>query len=326
MSASVAVIAIGRNEGERLIGCLDALGQSTVKPGRIIYVDSGSTDGSIEVAKARGAEVVLLDTRIPFTAARARNAGVEALKDQGLPDFLQFIDGDCALDPAWLKTALSFMQKTPDAIVVCGRRREKFPESSVYNRLCDVEWDTPIGQARACGGDALMRSAAFEAVDGFDPTLIAGEEPDLCVRMRQNGGHVWRIDAEMTLHDAAITRFGQFWKRMRRGGHAFAEGAARHGHLRERHGIKGRNSAVFWGLVLPCILLLLTLMWTPWALLAVVIYPIQMTRLALKGGGSGFAWKRGVLLVVGKFAEGLGVLEYYRNRLRKGPAELIEYK
>ena len=127
----------------------------------------------------------------------------------------------------------------------------RYPEASIYNRLIDAEWDTPVGRARACGGDALMRVAALQEVGGFDPDLIAGEEPELCVRLRAKGWEIWRLDAEMTLHDAAMTRFGQWWQRTRRGGYAFAEGAALHGAAPERHCVPNLRRLILWGMVLP---------------------------------------------------------------------------
>lgn len=323
---SIAVIAIGRNEGDRLIACLDALQQSSVQPTRIIYVDSGSTDNSVAEAKARGAEVVLLDTSIPFTAARARNAGREALRSAPLPDYIQFIDGDCSIDPTWLQKARDFLQNHPQAAVVCGRRRERFPDASVYNRLCDIEWDTPIGKAKACGGDALMRTTALEEVGGYNPSLIAGEEPEMCVRMRAKGWEIWRIDAEMTLHDAAMTRFAQYWKRIRRSGHAYAEGAFMHGTAPEQHGVKGRNSALFWGLGLPGLTVLTTMTIGFWGLLPLLLYPLQVGRLAAKKGFTRTAWEWASFLVVGKFAEAQGATGYTFGRLAGRRATLIEYK
>jgi GT2 family glycosyltransferase len=178
-------------------------------------------------------------SRSPFTAARARNEGLARLLEGGPLDYVQFIDGDCALQPGWIDTAQAFLDENPQAAVVHGRRRERYPEATVYNQLCDWEWDRPPGQAISCGGDAMMRVAAFQAVGGYDPHLIAGEEPELCVRLRAAGWQIWCLDAEMTLHDAAMTRFGQYWRRARRAGHAYAEGAAMHGAPPERHGVRG---------------------------------------------------------------------------------------
>lgn len=321
--ASVGVVVIGRNEGARLLRCLDSIPRGT---GRVVYVDSGSTDGSVAAARARGAEVVELDMARPFTAARARNAGLERLRAGAVPELVQFVDGDCELQPGWIAAARSFLEGNAQAAVACGRRRERFPEASAYNRMCDREWNTPVGRARACGGDALMRMAALDQVGGFDPALIAGEEPELCVRLRAKGWEIWRLEAEMTLHDAAMTRFGQFWKRARRGGHAWAEGAAMHGRAPERHGVAGLRRALFWGVALPLVALMLALAGGAWGLALLLAYPAQIARLALRAGGGRVAWEQAALLTLGKFAEAQGALEYLARRLARRPAGLIEYK
>lgn len=313
----LGAVVIGRNEGARLVACLQSF-PDWVRP--LVYVDSGSTDGSVEAARAAGADVVALDMALPFTAARARNAGFDRLRALGTPEFVQFVDGDCRMQPGWLETAEAFLAARPGVAVVCGRRREVHPEVSIWNRLCDAEWDTPVGKAKACGGDALMRVEAVAEVQGYDPTLIAGEEPELCVRLRRAGWDVWRIDQEMTLHDAALTRIGQWWKRTRRGGHAFAEGAAMHGAPPERHWVAETRRAVLWGLVLPLVTLL-GLAFTPWAALLLLVWPLQILRLSRRHG-----WERGTFMVLAKIPEALGVLEYHMNRLRRRRSQLIEYK
>lgn len=316
-SGAVGAVIIGRNEGARLVACLASF-PADVRP--LVYVDSGSTDGSVGAARAAGAEVVALDMTVAFTAARARNAGLARLVATGAPEFVQFVDGDCVLQPGWLPAAVAFLKGHPEVGVVCGRRREMRPEASIWNRLCDAEWDTPVGPAKACGGDALMRVTAVEAVGGYDPTLIAGEEPELCVRLRAAGWQVWRIEQEMTLHDAAMTRAGQWWKRTRRGGHAFAEGAALHGAPPERHWVAETRRAILWGAVLPLLAILGALV-SPWALLLLLLYPLQILRL-----GRSYGMERALFMTLAKLPEALGVLQYWLNRLRKRQARLIEYK
>ena len=313
-AAVVDAVVIGRNEGARLIACLESL-QGQVR--QVVYVDSGSTDGSAKAAAALGARVVQLDMTQPFTAARARNAGLAVLE---APDFVQFVDGDCVVQPGWMAAALNAMAAHPQAVVICGRRRERQPQASVYNRLCDREWDTPVGEAQACGGDALMRFAAVQAVGGYDPSLIAGEEPDLCLRLRRAGGQVWRIAAEMTLHDAAMTRFGQWWQRSRRAGHAFAEGAQRHGAGPERHWVAETRRALIWGAGVPLLALLLGLL-HPAGLLILLAWPLQVLRLSRRMG-----WEAALFTVLGKLPEAQGVLGYHMNRLRGRQRGLIEYK
>jgi GT2 family glycosyltransferase len=321
-SPPLAAVVIGRNEGARLVRCLASV---VAEVGRVVYVDSGSTDGSVEAARAAGAEVVQLDLAQPFTAARARNAGIAVLREGTPPAYVQFIDGDCELQPGWIATARAFLDAHPKAAVACGRRRERFPEVSVYNRLCDREWDTPIGEAKACGGDALTRWTALEEVGGYNPALIAGEEPEMCVRLRAKGWQIWRLDAEMTLHDAAMTRFGQWWKRARRGGHAAAEGMAMHGQPPERHGVFQVRRALIWGLALPGLALVGGLI-TPWALMLLLAWPAQVIRLGFRDGAARSAWEHALFLTLGKVPEALGVLEYWTRKRTRRPAGLIEYK
>jgi len=321
----VAVVVIGRNEGLRLERCLCSVsGQAAA----LIYVDSGSTDGSVAMARSCGALVVELDAREPFTAARARNLGFAAVRES-FPslEFVQFVDGDCEVVAGWLTEAASFLAAHDDVAVACGRRRERFPEASVYNRLCDIEWDTPIGEARACGGDALMRSVALASVGGFRAGMIAGEEPELCVRLRAEGWRVWRLDADMTLHDAAITRFSQWWRRTKRSGFAFAEGADLHGRPPERHWLREARSAQIWGVAIPALVLAGTLAFGPRALLGLIVYPLQFARLTGKGTGSlSTRMLKAFFLLLGKFPEAAGALSFIGRRLVGQRARLIEYK
>lgn len=318
---TVDAVVIGRNEGARLVACLASLAGQVR---RVVYVDSGSTDGSVAAAQAAGAQVVALDMARPFTAARARNAGLVALAGDA-PDLVQFVDGDCIVDPGWIPAARAFLAANPQVGVVCGRRRERFPEVSVFNRLADAEWDTPVGQATACGGDALMRYPAVAGVGGYRDDLIAGEEPELCQRLRRAGWQVWRIGQEMTLHDAAMTRLSQWWKRSRRAGHAFAEGAALHGAGPDRHWVAESRRALVWGAVLPGVAVLGAML-HPVALMLMLALPAQVLRLAWRWGGGRAAWERALFTVLGKLPEAQGALGFYLGRITGRRRGLIEYK
>ena len=312
----IGIVAIGRNEGERLKSSLTAA--VAVRDAVVVYVDSGSTDGSAAWARSIGVNVVDLDMSKPFTAARARNEGfAELMKQRPGVEFVQFIDGDCELQPGWIEKALAEFASKPKAAVICGRRRERYPEASPYNRLCDIEWNTPVGQAKACGGDAMFRTVAFQAVGGFNPDIIAGEEPELCVRLRQAGWEIWRIDAEMTLHDAAMTRFGQWWKRNVRAGHAFAEGFDRHGAPPEEHWKREYEGNQKWG---P--LWLIPLVWPMFGLLALKITRDRMRQRQPMGESLLY----GTFTALGKLPQWLGQRKYCQNKRSGRREKLIEYK
>jgi len=324
-AAEIGIVAIGRNEGQRLIDCLASVKSAT---NDIVYVDSGSTDGSITAAEEIGVLVVGLDLTQPFTAARARNEGFAALKAfRPNVSFVQFIDGDCILVHDWLSKALAFMERRSDVAVVCGRLRERYPTASIYHQVLDLEYSMPTGEAIACGGIALMRVRAFEAVGGFDPRLIAGEEPELCVRLRKFGWKIWRLDEEMAQHDAAMRRFGQWWVRSVRGGHALAEvSRINKGSQFRIWGARETASIVFWGGLAPLLVGLGTLL-HPVALCGALIYPLQVCRIAIRQGArSSNSWFYAVFLGIEKFAQMQGLLQFYWRRWRGKTSQLIEYK
>jgi GT2 family glycosyltransferase len=318
--SDIGVVAIGRNEGTRLVACLASL---SGRAAPIVYVDSGSTDGSIAVAEAAGVEVVHLNMDQPFTAARARNAGyarVREISPEGT--YVQFIDGDCELHSDWLPAARAAMDAESDLAVVCGRRREKYPQATYWNGLIDAEWDASPGEVAYCGGDALMRRSAVDAVGGYDESLIAGEEPEMCYRMRQVGWRIRRISAEMTRHDAAMVCFSQWWQRSRRAGYTFAEGAARYGMGPERYRVRNLLSTLFWAIMLPVGILLGAILISPWVIVLALIWPLQIWRMSLRGMPS----DRAAMSMLGKFAEAVGVLNYTVSRVLRRRAHLIEYK
>lgn len=340
----IGIVVIGRNEGERLVRCLAALAGGAHP---VVYVDSGSTDGSPARAASMGVEAAALDPATGFSAARARNLGFRRLMarpDGARPAFVQFVDGDCVLAPGWLAAARARLGAEPRLAAVAGRLREAAPEASIYNRLCDMEWDTPVGPASAVGGIAMYRADAFAAVGGFRDDLICGEEPELCLRLGRAGWRVERLPEPMACHDAAMTRASQWWQRARRSGWAWAEGAALHGAGPERYNRRRLASVRAWGGLVPMAILGLGLsallaamlgspLWRPAAGLAgagSLAYPLMALRIARARARTGTPWRHALLyggfVMLGKIPEFLGTLAYARTRRQGARAEPIEYK
>ena len=321
--STTAVVAIGRNEGNRLRRCLESVVRHNVM---VVYVDSGSTDDSVAMAKELGAEVVELCMKTKFTAARARNAGFEHLIAQA-PDveYVQFVDGDCELEPEWLPQARDHLKNHESVCAVFGRRSERFPTHSIYNKLCDMEWNVPPGEVAYFGGDVMIRAAALKSVGGYNATLIAGEEPELGIRLRREGWSFECLDAAMTKHDAAITKFSEWWRRIRRSGYAYAAGAWLHGSASERHFLWETRRALLWGLILPLTLLGATLLYPP-LILSFGVYPAQVVRLYFHDSGSPRErLLRALFNMVNKFPEAIGILQFHRDRLLERESKIIEY-
>jgi GT2 family glycosyltransferase len=246
-------------------------------------------------------------------------------------ELIQFVDGDCRVVEGWLERAASELVTQPEVVVVCGRRREEFPDNSIYNRLFDIEWNTPIGETKSCGGDSMMKVSAFKNVGGFNPKLIAGEEPELCLRLRQAGGKILRIDAEMTLHDAQMTRFSQWWKRSIRSGYAFTEGAWLHGGSPERHWVRESNRIWLWAVFLP-IFSVAGLLATRGVsiLLLLMAHTFVAYRLYRRIRVRGFDQKEAIFYAlfcaIEKYPQLLGKIQFYIFRFLKRQRTIVEYK
>jgi GT2 family glycosyltransferase len=335
-TTGIGFVVIGRNEGERLLRCFASLrggaGPSEASTRPIVYVDSGSSDASVANARARGVDVVELDMSVPFTAARARNAGLERLlaAHPGL-ETVQFIDGDCELQPAWIERGEQVLREQPAIAIVFGRLRERDPNRSVYNALCDIEWTRPAGDVEHGGGIFLGRVEALRAVGGFDPTLIAGEEPDLCHRMRKVG---WRIvsmpEAEMALHDAAMTRFGQWWQRRKRAGYTYAEAAYRRWRQGDEPRFEIPLSSVVWGLGVPLALATSAPLTLGTSLSLFAIYPAKIAQIARRMENEGFDRTQARLaarwIMLGKLPEAVGAVRFAAMTAMGRKSGIIEHK
>ncbi|SEO34968.1 Glycosyltransferase, GT2 family [Salinihabitans flavidus] len=320
----IGVVVIGRNEGARLLACLVSLkGQAD----RIVYVDSGSRDGSVAAAHEAGAEVVELDPALPFTAARARQAGFEALMAGMPPEAVQFVDGDCTVEPGWLPAARAALNADETLGLVTGWRSEIHPEISVYNRMCDVEWHRPAGPIETCGGDMMVRVRAYRQAGGFDPGLIASEDDEFCLRLAKAGWRLERLPRVMTRHDIAMTRFSEWWRRLVRAGH----GIAQVGHMHPPRFARERRRALVFGFILPLVALL-GLVTTLWLSLAVVlIYLLSYVRTVrglcvTEGLPLREALHQSVFLSLSKFPNLIGMALFHWRRLRGKSMRIIEYK
>lgn len=331
--SDVGTVIIGRNEGERLVRCLASVSEQY---GHVVYVDSGSTDGSIDAARRAGAEVIALDMTTPFTAARARNTGASAVTTYDDVDFVQFIDGDCEMQPGWLEAGTAALRANPKVAAVAGRLRERFPDATIYNRLCDMEWNIPAGEVTGLGGIALYRVEAFQNTGGFDETLIAGEEPELCLRLRRAGWKILRTADEMALHDAAMTRFGQWWQREIRSGWAYAEGAAQYGREPEHYRVAAVCRILFWGGAIPIFFILniiagLIFDFEQSFSIAVIIIIFILSYFAIKMiKNQNLGYHDRVLYLsfnlISKIPQIVGILIFIYVRMKNKKSTLIEYK
>jgi GT2 family glycosyltransferase len=326
----ISVVVIGRNEGKRLERCLESIARA---PGNlireVIYVDSRSTDGSVELACRGGATAITLNPG-RTTAAMGRNAGWT----RATSDLILFLDGDTILDPDFPVVACKALAQDAQISVVWGHRREINPQASVFNRVLDLDWIYPPGITEFCGGDAMMRRKALVEVEGFDDSLIAGEEPDLCRRMRALHYKILHIDHPMTGHDLQITRWNQYWKRASRAGHAYAEISARFRKSGDPFWSADRRRNLLRGSFWLISFVAATVTTVRFGVMPLVVWLSLFCVMALRS-----AWKArwkcgnlGTLLLYGFHSHFqqipvlFGQLQYELTKGRSGARQIIEYK
>lgn len=325
----VACVVIGRNEGARLLESLHSV-QAAGLP--LVYVDSGSSDGSVDAARSLEVPVFELDLSQPFSAARARNRGLEeSMIAWPETRYIIFLDGDCTLEPSFAAVAARQLQLDKRCAIVTGHLSEQHPDQSIYNRLCAIEWQSPPGRMdsfNALGGIMAVRVSAFREVGGFNPKAIAGEEADLGIRLRLAGYSIFKVDTPMATHDARILTFRQWWIRAIRGGHAFAQGLALHGGARFHDGRRAVLSALFWGLALPTLVLLTLYPSRGLTSLLIGGYLVLAYRMFRHYKAAGLSTSDALLAarfgLYAKFAHVIGIFRFWMRGVDR--SRIIEYK
>jgi GT2 family glycosyltransferase len=322
----VGVVVIGRNEAHHLAECIQSVPRDVAG---VVYVDSASVDGSAAVAAGCGAEVVQLDPKGPVSAASARNAGFERLL-QLHPDLalVQFVDGDCVLDPGWLPAAVNAIDAESGVGAVWGMLHERYPHASVYNLVSELEWRVPpAGETAYFGGLTLIRVEAFRAAGGFDPTIVASEDQELSARVREKGWRIRRIPALTGVHDSRMTRFGQWWRRGVRRGVGYAQTWSHHRGRSDRAAIA---KIILWAGFLPCAAIAAAWPTLGWSLLTFAIYPLRALRIAVRFARRGGSWREavvwGVYCVLLPFPSLLGLIAFCARRGRGHGMGIIEYR
>lgn len=317
----IGIVVEGFNEGERLTRCLSSLRACGLS---VVYVDSGSTDGSVEYAASQGCHLVSLDvSQIPFNCSRARNAGFLKLLDiDPSIDIVQFVDADCEVSAEWLGVVTCQFTQDRQLGVLCGRLTERERNSSIYSRLCDMEWDGPLGEVPTCGGIAAMRADIFERLGGFREDLGGDEEIELCTRFRGEGFHTVRVADHMATHDAGMVRFSQWWRRAVKHGSVYAQAVAQG--RSDSYKRRQLARAVVWGGILPAGAVLGTAIAVIWPAALVLPSAAMMIYAALawrasayrrrRGSSVADSWLYGAFCVVGNVAHFTGCCRYLGHR------------
>jgi len=146
----IAAVIAAHDEAEHIGGVIAGLRPFGLY--RILVVDDGSSDGTAEIAKAAGAEVLRLEVGQGGGKGQALRAGIARLEGDDF-DYYLFVDGDGQHDPADFEAFLRHLAEHPETDFLIGSRlldRAKIPPkrwrtnalgSWTLGRIAGVRWE-----------------------------------------------------------------------------------------------------------------------------------------------------------------------------------------
>lgn len=181
----------------RLIESVQA-NATALEPYEIIYVDSASTDRTVEIACQYPVGVYRLPPENQLTPAAGRFTGFKKAKGK----LLLFLDGDQQLWPGWLEKGLRILDANPDVAGVTGvevfLKPDQKPED--YTGPGPETFDDRYFQVRQTSGPALFRRTVLEELGPYHPFLYSEEEPEMCLRFRSHGYRLLRTYHPIVFH------------------------------------------------------------------------------------------------------------------------------
>ncbi len=214
----VDFVIIGLNSekylGECIKSCLEVTKEYNVA--KIIYVDGGSDDNSINIADELGVTTIIYEGSYPSPGIQ-RNIGFKASKNK----YIMFLDSDTIVNKEFVVKALDILKNGIGVGGVFGRRIEKYPTKNFYHVIANIEWNKQIGTAKDFGGDVVLKREAVQLTGGYNEELIGGEDPELARRIIKLGYEIIGLDTTMTIHDINMNSIKSYLKRAYRSGYGF---------------------------------------------------------------------------------------------------------
>ena len=205
----VSIVVIGRNEEKNLSECFRSILTIDYPSEKleVIYVDTGSSDKSMDIARKFNVRVVEEHSEFP-TPGLARNRGIREAKN----DIIHFVDGDMTLDKEYLKNAIGILGKNNIACVI-GNVSERRAHSSFFARVLSHPWRSrKTGFINAPGAGGTFLRTVLTELGGYHHGIRYGEETELGFRILKAGYKIYMIDHEMGTHDYDINSFFDLFK------------------------------------------------------------------------------------------------------------------
>lgn len=192
----LSIAIIGKNEAQYLASLFDSLGSITLTK-EIIYVDSASTDESVKIAKKHANKVIVLKDSPQLCAA----AGRYIASQQAKFDWILYLDGDMILEEDFIAflNSKKFQTYSDKIAGFVGYYEYLYKDgSSDTNRLLQA----PETIVNHFGGAVMLKKEIVLKAGNWNPSVVANEEIDLYMKIKNLGAVVYGLDRNFVKHHA----------------------------------------------------------------------------------------------------------------------------
>lgn len=224
---NIAVVIPNWNGKEDLAACLDSLSHQSM-PHKVIVVDNGSVDGSVDFVRNNYQKVDLIALPRNTGFSGGVNTGIQRALEQGF-SYIALLNNDAVVDRFWLEELFILAEEKTKSAIVTGKILKSnkktidttgdqygvwgLPHPRGRDEIDNGQYDQAEEVTAACGGASLYRASALSSIGIFDERFFAYyEDVDISLRARLLGWSVWYTPKAITYHKVGATssRLGDF--------------------------------------------------------------------------------------------------------------------
>ncbi len=199
-SVFLSVVIIARNEEENIARCIQSVldAAKSVDSKEIIFVDSVSSDRTVEIAKTFPIKILQFREHEMVSPSAGRYIGTK--NSNG--NYVLYLDGDMVVNENWLNKAIDILEKNEKFAGVCGWINDLYTENGNIIKVVKdrMNLGDQEGIASTFGGAGLYRKSIIDEVGGFNPFIRNMEEAELAIRIRRYNYILWKIPVDMVEH------------------------------------------------------------------------------------------------------------------------------
>lgn len=225
---SIYAVVANWNGGPENLECLRSLLAQGLPEPNVVFVDNGSSDGSLALVRARHPALRLVENRANLGFGEASNQGAQLALGLGARAVF-FVNNDVVLPPGTLARLAAELDARPRAAIVGPRVLTRSDPGRVWCAGGMLTWRENLSTLRGHlepdgpqwretravdyvpGCALLARREMLEQIGMFDAQYFAYmEDVDLCLRARRAGLEVWLVGDAAVLHASSSATGGGY--------------------------------------------------------------------------------------------------------------------